>query len=94
MSDISIKQEHQLPLQQAKDAAQKVADKMATEFDMTTQWDGDVLSFQRSGVAGTLALSEKEAQIDITLDFLFKAFASTLEEKVARNMKKFFVEAA
>lgn len=94
MSDISIKQEHQLPLQEAKDAAQKVADKMAAEFDMTTQWDGDVLSFQRSGVAGTLALREKEAQIDITLDFLFKAFASTLEEKVARNMKKFFVETA
>jgi putative polyhydroxyalkanoate system protein len=94
MADISIKQEHQLSLQKAKDAAQKVADKMATEFDMATQWNGDVLSFKRSGVAGTLALREKEAQIDITLDFLFKAFASTLEEKVARNMQKFFSEAA
>lgn len=94
MADISIRQEHQLPLQQAKDAAQKVADKMAAEFDMTTQWDGDTLSFKRSGVAGTLALREKEAQIDITLDFLFKAFTGPLQEKVARNMKKYFAEAA
>lgn len=94
MADISIKQEHQLTLQESKDAAQKVADKMAAEFDMTTRWEGDTLSFKRSGVAGTLALREKEAQIDITLDFLFKAFASTLQEKVARNMAKFFSETA
>jgi putative polyhydroxyalkanoate system protein len=90
MADISIKREHQLSLQQSREAAQHVAAKMAAEFDMTTQWNGDVLSFRRSGVAGTLALREKEAQIDITLDFLFKAFAATLEEKVARNMDKFF----
>lgn len=94
MADISIKQEHQLSLQQAKEAAQKVADKMASDFEMTTQWDDDILSFKRSGVAGTLALREQEAQIDITLDFMFKVFAGTLEEKVARNMKKFFAEAA
>ncbi|MFJ7565514.1 polyhydroxyalkanoic acid system family protein [Herminiimonas sp. NPDC097707] len=94
MADISIKQEHQLPLSKAKEAAQQVADRMATEFNMATQWEGDVLSFKRSGVAGTLALRETEAQIDITLDFLFKAFAGTLEEKVARNMKKYFAEAA
>ena len=94
MADISIKQEHQLPLSKAKEAAQQVADRMAAEFDMATQWEGDVLSFKRSGVAGTLALRESEAQIDITLDFLFKAFAGTLEEKVARNMKKYFAEAA
>lgn len=94
MADISIKQEHQLPLSKAKEAAQQVADRMATEFDMATQWEGDVLSFKRSGVAGTLALREKEAQIDITLDFLFKAFAGTLKEKVERSMKKYFAEAA
>jgi putative polyhydroxyalkanoate system protein len=90
MADISIRREHQLSLQQSKDAAQQIAEKMAGEFDMTTQWNGDVLSFKRSGVAGTLALRENEAQIDITLDFLFKAFAATLEEKIVRNMDKFF----
>lgn len=90
MADISIKREHGLSLQQSKQAAQQIADKMAGDFDMTTQWNGDVLSFKRSGVAGTLALRENEAQIDITLDFLFKAFASTLEEKIVRNMDRFF----
>ena len=94
MADVSIRREHGLSLQQAKEAAGQIAERMAGEFDMTTQWNGDVLSFRRSGVAGTLALREHEAQIDITLDFLFKAFAGTLEEKVARNMDKFFGAAA
>jgi len=63
MADISIKQEHQLTLQESKDAAQKVADKMAAEFDMTTRWEGDTLSFKRSGVAGLHAnLSIKPRQ--------------------------------
>lgn len=90
MADITIKREHALSLQQSREAAQQIAERMAGEFDMTTQWNGDVLSFRRSGVAGTLALREHEAQIDITLDFLFKAFATTLEDKIARNLDKFF----
>jgi len=90
MADISIKRAHQLPLEQARSAAQQIADRMVNEFDMSTQWQGDVLAFKRSGVSGTLALRENEAQVDVNLDFLFKAFSSTLEEKIARNMDKFF----
>lgn len=90
MADISIRREHGLSLQQAKDAAQQIADRMAGEFQMATEWCGDVLSFRRSGVAGTLALQERAVQIDVTLDFLFKAFAATLEEKIARNLDRVF----
>lgn len=90
MADISIRREHGLSLQQSKEAAQQIADRMAGEFQMTTEWRGDVLAFRRSGVVGTLALHEREVKIDVTLDFLFKAFASTLEEKILRNLDKVF----
>lgn len=90
MADISIRRAHQLAPEAARDAAQQLADRMVNEFDMHTTWQGDVLTFQRSGVSGTLALREQEAQVDVTLDFLFKAFASTLEEKIARNMDRVF----
>lgn len=90
MADISIRRAHQLAPEAARDAAQQLADRMVNEFDMQATWQGDVLTFQRSGVSGTLALHEQEAQVDVTLDFLFKAFASTLEEKIARNMDRVF----
>ena len=90
MADISIIQAHKLPHKKAKAAAQKVADQMAEEYDMSAEWDGDVLKFKRSGVSGKLMVAEKEAHIEISFGFLFKAFAPTIEEKVAAKMKKVF----
>ena len=90
MADIRITQAHKLPHKKAKAAAQKVADQIAEEYDMSAEWDGDVLKFKRSGVSGKLIVSDKEAHIEISLGFLFKAFASTIEEKVAAKMKKVF----
>jgi putative polyhydroxyalkanoate system protein len=90
MADIRITQAHKLSHKKAKAAAQKVADQMAEEYEMSSEWDGDVLKFKRSGVSGKLVVSEKEAHLEISLGFLFKAFASTIEEKVAAKMKKVF----
>ena len=90
MADISITQAHKLSLKKARAAAQKVADKMAEEYDISSEWEGDVLSFRRSGLNGTLAVSAGAAQLDLTLGFMLKAFASSIEEKVALNMQKVF----
>jgi putative polyhydroxyalkanoate system protein len=90
MADITIHQNHQLTAGKARAAAEKVADEMASEFDMAIDWQGDVLSFKRSGVSGTLTLLDQAAQLDITLGFMLKAFAPKIEEKVSENMAKVF----
>lgn len=90
MADISIRQTHVLSARKARAAAQKVADEMAAEFDMAVAWEGQVLSFKRSGVSGTLTLLTHEAQLDITLGFMLKAFAVKIEEQVSKNMAKVF----
>ena len=90
MADISITQQHKLSHKKAKAAAQKVADKMAEEYDMSSEWDGDVLIFKRSGVSGKLEVYATEARLEIKLGFLFKAFASKIEEQVHKNMEKVF----
>lgn len=90
MSDISISQVHHLSRSKARVAAQKVADLLAEEYDLATAWDGDVLTFNRSGVSGTLALHDKLAQMDITLGFLLKAFAPKISAQVEESMGKVF----
>ena len=90
MADINIVQEHSLTPIEARAAAQKVADKLAAEFDLACAWDGDVLRFDRSGVNGSLTLAQHQAQMRISLGFLFSAFSSTIESKVAENMRKVF----
>ncbi len=91
MSDITIIQQHTLTMEAARQAAQKVADQMITDYEMVAEWNGDVLSFKRSGVSGTLALSENQAQLTIALGFMLKGFASKIEEQVSKNMQKVFV---
>jgi putative polyhydroxyalkanoate system protein len=90
MPDISITQTHSLSQTAARAAAQQVADKLAREYGLTCNWEGDVLRFARSGVEGALTLGERQAALRIKLGFLMSAFASTIEQKVAESMRKTF----
>ena len=90
MADINIVQHHQLTPEQARAAAEQVAGKLAEQFELTSRWDGDVLRFERSGVQGALTLRPAQAQLQIALGFLFGAFASQIEAKVADKMRKVF----
>ena len=93
MADINIVQEHTLTPLKAREAAQQVADKLAQEFDLAYQWEGDVLRFERSGVSGSLTLLPEEARLHIALGFLFSAFSSQIEAKVADKMRRVFTAA-
>ncbi|NRR33100.1 polyhydroxyalkanoic acid system family protein [Oxalobacteraceae bacterium] len=90
MADINIVQEHHLSPKKAREAAQKVAEQMAAEFDLACAWEGDVLTFERSGVSGSLTLHKHQAQMQIKLGFLFGAFSDKIERKVTENMQKVF----
>jgi putative polyhydroxyalkanoate system protein len=90
MADITLVEDHKLSMDAARTAAQKVADQMTSDYEMTCGWEGDVLAFKRSGVSGTLALTEGRAQLEISLGFMLKGFKSRIEEQVGRNMRKLF----
>ncbi len=90
MADITLVENHALSMEAARKAAQKVADQMTADYEMVCTWEGDTLSFKRSGVSGTLALTEGHAQLDIKLGFMLKGFKSKIEEQVGRNMHKLF----
>ena len=90
MADINIVQAHSLSPAKAREAAQKVADKMARDYQLECHWSDNVLRFECSGVDGELTLGEQRAEIVIRLGFLMSAFSSTIETKVAENMRKVF----
>lgn len=94
MSDINIAQTHQMSLAQSKEAAQHIADQLAAEFDLHTAWQDDALSFRREGIEGKLSLRPNEAQVEVALGMLFKAFAPMIEDKLRRKMAKAFAASA
>jgi putative polyhydroxyalkanoate system protein len=91
MADINIVQEHHLAPEQARAAAQQVADKLAEQFELTCRWEGDVLRFERSGVNGALTLLPNQAHLTIDLGFPISMMASQIEAKVAEKMRTVFV---
>jgi putative polyhydroxyalkanoate system protein len=93
MADISIVQEHRMTPNMARAAAQKMADRITTEYGLSCQWEGDVLRFERSGVQGSLTLDEQRAAMRIELGFLMSAFATAIEAKVTESMRKVFCAA-
>lgn len=90
MAEISIVHQHALTPKKARDAAQKVADQIAAEYDLEVEWEGDVLYFERSGVQGSMTLEKQQVQMVIKLGFLMSVFAPAIEAKVTENMKKVF----
>lgn len=90
MADIHIVQEFNLTPEQAQAAAQQVAGKLGKQYDMECIWAGSVLNFERSGVSGSLTLTEKQALMQIKLGFMFSTFSSQIESKIAYDMKKVF----
>ena len=90
MSHISIVHAHKLAPSQAREAAQRVADKLKHEYDLSSQWNGDVLHFQRSGVTGTLALAGEQVEMKLKLGMFMSAFSGPIEAKIRDNMHKVF----
>ena len=90
MADIHIVQAHDLSLEQARQAAQKVSEKLARDYQLACVWDGNILRFTRSGVAGELVLGAGQAAVDVRLGFLMGAFAPAIEAKLKSSMQKVF----
>lgn len=91
MAEIHLKRKHTVGLKRAKVAAQKVADDLAQEYGMESEWDGNVLRFSRSGVEGALSVSRDSVALDATLGFLLSAFRSRIEQRVNEDFDRYFV---
>ena len=90
MADITIVQDHAMAMEEARAAAQKVADQMIVDYEMVAEWQDDVLSLKRTGFSGTLALTPGRAELEISLGIMLKGFSRKIEEQVTKNMAKVF----
>lgn len=90
MADIRLTHPHELPPDEARKAAQEVAEQIARDYQVDVKWDGDVLRFERVGVSGLLVLAPREATLEVSLGALFRAFAPMIEQKLTAKMHKVF----
>lgn len=86
MAQIAIERSHSLSMDAAKSAVQEAADTLARKYGLESNWEGDTLKFQRSGVDGALAVSPDRVAIKVELGMMFAPFKGMLEDEIVRSV--------
>ncbi|CAN5231432.1 hypothetical protein BH10PSE16_BH10PSE16_41490 [soil metagenome] len=90
MADIHLEREHALGLPQARKLAFKWAEQAEAEFGMECTYEegpaSDLVSFSRSGVNGTLAVTKNSFEVNARLGFLVGAFKDRIEAELVKNL--------
>jgi putative polyhydroxyalkanoate system protein len=92
MADIDLTRIHNLGLAAARAKAERMADQLGQKFGLKGAWEGNVLRFDRPGVSGSLAITDKELRLLVTLGFLFKAMKGSIENAVKHELDTLFAE--
>jgi putative polyhydroxyalkanoate system protein len=92
MSDITFVRGHSLPIEEAKSQVQKAADALSAEHSLSTEWLGNTLRFERTGVHGEIQVTDSEVRLDVTLGLLLKPFKTTFVSHIERDLDKYLPE--
>jgi putative polyhydroxyalkanoate system protein len=88
MADIEIHRGAWPRAQGRARAADEMAAHLGKKFGLTGQWTGNVLKFERPGVAGSLAITDKDLDLAVSLGFLLKAMKGSIEQSVRHELDK------
>jgi putative polyhydroxyalkanoate system protein len=92
MSDIAFVRRHAVPIAKAKTLVQKAANELAAEYGLESDWHGNTLHFQRSGVDGEIRVTGSKIHLDVTLGFLLKPFKAKFVGEIERDLDKYLPE--
>lgn len=92
MSDINLVRPYSLPIAVAKARVQKTADELAAEYNLTSEWDGNTLHFDRAGLHGRMNVTHSEIQLEVHLGLLMKPFKGRLISRIEDKFDRLFPE--
>lgn len=84
MSHIQITQPYRIPTAQVRDAVDVLAAKLRDRFGAQTQWDGNVLSFDGSGVSGNITVTDTDVTVEADLGFIYGLMKGPIEAEIRR----------
>ncbi len=90
MADIDIRRQHSVQHDEAKQAAESIAQRLKKEFDLQYAWKGDCIVFQRSGVKGQLQVAPDFVRVQAKLGMALKLFRGKFETEINRCMDDLF----
>lgn len=96
MADIHIEREHILGFPKARQVALQWAEQVEKELELDCTYEQgdsqDLLSFSRSGVSGTLAVTKDRFEVEARLGFLLGIFKDRIESEIIKNLDTLLAE--
>jgi putative polyhydroxyalkanoate system protein len=96
LADLHITREHTLGLAEARKLAFKWAETAEERFDMECTYEegksGDLVTFARAGVDGTLKVTKDKFVLDARLGFLIGAFKERIESEIVKNLDELLAQ--
>lgn len=86
MSKIHIVRRHTLSLEEARAEVERIAQRVESEFGAHYAWEGDTLSFARSGISGHIIVSEEALDLTVRLGLLLSAMRGQIEQQIAAKV--------
>jgi len=93
MADIHLKRQHDLGAEGARKAADQMAERLGKEFGLSGKWKGNVLHFDRSGVHGTLAVTDHDMQLEVHFGFLLRMMKGPIEKAIHEQLDQVLTKA-
>ncbi|MGA2549870.1 MAG: polyhydroxyalkanoic acid system family protein [Burkholderiaceae bacterium] len=90
MSAIDLHRRHGVNLKQAKSAAKRLQSQIEKEFDLKGNWKGNTLHFSRSGLSGTLVVTDKDVDIHVELGLLLSALRGRIQSEIESKLDELF----
>jgi putative polyhydroxyalkanoate system protein len=90
MPSIDIRRPHQLSAAEARAVVERVAARMHEKFGIDGQWQGDILSFTRPGVNGSIAIHPEEIHVSAQLGMLLSPLKGMIEQEIRRKLDEHF----
>jgi putative polyhydroxyalkanoate system protein len=90
MPKIDIRRPHQLSRDEARAVVDKVAARMREKFGIEGHWQGDTLSFSRSGASGSIAVADDAIQVKVELGMMLSPLRGMIEQEIHRKLDEHF----
>ena len=90
MPSIDIRHPHSKSPEDARDVVSRLAEKIQERFEVGCTWCGDTLEFSRSGVNGSIQVTDDEIHLLMNLGFLLSALRGPIESEIKRYLEREF----
>ena len=90
MATINIVRSHSLGRDKARAAVENLANDISNKLQATTEWQGDTLTFSRSGAKGRIDVEESKVKVNVELGMMLSPMRGMVEQQINSYLDQHF----